>query len=68
MASNFYSYRIAQQALAELNQSEKAKVEITPTSSTASAPSQIPILAPAPALYTQEDLQKIMKLCMNLFL
>ena len=56
MASSSCSRRNAQQASAESNQTEKALVETTPTSSTASAPFQALVLAPAPALYTQKDL------------
>ena len=68
MASNSRSCRNAQQASAGSNQPEEVPVETTPTPSTASAPSQVPASAPAPALYTQKDLQRIMKLCMDLFL
>ena len=67
MASNPRSYRNAQQASAGSNQPEEAPVETTPTPSTASAPSQVLSSAPAPTLYSQEDLQRITKLCMDLF-
>ena len=68
MALNFRSCRNAQQASAGSNQPEEAPVETTPTPSTASAPSQVPASAPAPVLHTQEDLQKITKLCIDSFL
>ena len=67
MASNSHSCRNAQQALAGLNQPEETQVETTPTPSTASVPSQALASAPAPALYTQKDLQRITKLYMDLF-
>ena len=68
MVSNSRSHRNAQQASARSNQPKKAPVETTPTLSTANALSQVPALALAPALYTQEDLQRITKLCMDSFL
>ena len=68
MASNSYSCKNVQQTSARSNQPKKASVERTPIPSTASAPSQILFSAPAPILYTQKDLQRITKLCMDLFL
>ena len=68
MASNSRSRRNTQQASAGSNQAEEASVEITSTSSIKSALSQAPASALAPALYTQEDLQRITKLCIDLFL
>ena len=68
MASNFPSRRNAQQALAGSNQPEEVPVETTPTLSTASTPSQVLASAPAHALYTKEDLQRITKLYMGSFL
>ena len=67
MASNFRSSRNTQQASARLNQPEEVPVETIPTLSTGSALSQAPVLVPAPALYTQKDLQRITKLCMDSF-
>ena len=67
MASNSYSCRNAHQVSARLNQLKEVAVETTPLPSTASALFQAPALASAPALYTQEDLQRIMKLCMDSF-
>ena len=68
MASNSRFRRNAQQALARLNQPEEAMVKTTATPNTASAPSQVPTSAPASALYTQENLQRITKLYMDLIL
>ena len=68
IVSNSRSYRNAQQASAGSNQPKEALVETTPIPSTASAPSQVLVSAPIPALYTQKDLQRITKLCIDLFL
>ena len=68
MASTSCFCRNTQQVLAGSNQPEEAPIEITPTPSTVIALSQVPASVPAPALYTQEDLQRIMKLCMDLLL
>ena len=68
MVSNFRSCKNGQQVLAGSNQPEEAIVKTTLISSTASSPSQVPTLVPVPTLYTQKDLQKITKLCMDLFL
>ena len=65
---NSYSCRNTQQASTRSNQSKEASVEITLTPSTTNALSQVPASALTPALYTQEDLQRIMKLCIDLFL
>ena len=51
MASNFRSCKNAQQVLGGSNQPEEALVEITPTPSTASTPSQVSILALILTLY-----------------
>ena len=67
MASNFRSWRNAQQVSIGLNKPKNALVETTPTPSIASILSQAPTSAPALAMYTQKDLQKIRKLCMDLF-
>ena len=67
MTSNSRSRKNAQQASARLNQFKEASVETTPTPSAASALFQVPASALASVLYTQEDLQRITKLCMDLF-
>ena len=68
MASNSCSYRNTQQVSTELNQSEEVMVEIILTPSNISAPCQAPVSVPRPTLYTQKDLKRITKLCMDLFL
>ena len=68
MVLNSRSYRNAPQASARSNQLEEALVEIIPTPSMASAWSQVPALAPTPAPYTKDDLERITKLCIDLFL
>ena len=67
MVSNSRSHRNAQQASTGSNQPEEVLVETKPIPSTASTLSQVPALAPTPALYTKEDLQKITKLCIDSF-
>ena len=52
MVSNSRSRRNAQQALAGSNQLKEASIEITSTLSIANTLSQVPVLAPVPALYT----------------
>ena len=66
MASNFRSCRNAQHASAGSNQPKEVLVETTSIPSTASAPSEASALALATTLYTQEDLQRITKLYMDL--
>ena len=68
MASNSCSCRNAQQASARSNQPKKAIAEITLTPSTTNTPSQTLASAPALTLYTYKDLQRITKLCTDLFL
>ena len=67
MTLNSCFCRNTQQALAKSNQSEEASIETIPIPSTANVLSQVPASAPALALYTQEDLQRITKFCMDSF-
>ena len=68
MVSNSYSYKNAQQGSARLNQPKKVLVKTTPTPNITNTPSQVLALVPIPNMYTQKDLQRITKLCINLFL